>query len=73
MSLNAHHHKKQEYIWFMGRDLNGFQDTHFMNSAGGACPWGTQGSISLNTAYHKEQQYIWFMGGELIFFFFFFF
>ena len=26
MSLNAPHHKEQEYIWFMGGDLNGFQD-----------------------------------------------
>ena len=24
MSLNAPHHKEQEYIWFMGEDLNGF-------------------------------------------------
>ena len=30
-SLNAPHHKEHEYIWFMGGDLNGFQDiTHFM-------------------------------------------
>ena len=66
MSLNALHHKEQEYIWFMGVDLNGFQDTmHFMKRAGGACPRGTQGSMSLNAAYHKEQQYIWFMGGDL--------
>ena len=26
MSLNAPHHKEQEYIWFMGGDLNGFHD-----------------------------------------------
>ena len=64
MSLNAPHHKEQEYIWFMGGDLNGFQDImHFMKRAGGACPWGTQGSMSLNAAYHKEQHHIWFMGG----------
>ena len=31
---------------------------HFMKRAGGACPRGTQGSMSLNAAYHKEQQYI---------------
>ena len=31
MSLNAPYLKEQEYIWFMGADLNGFQDTmHFM-------------------------------------------
>ena len=66
MSLNAPHHTEQEYIWFMGRDLNGFQDImYFMKRAGGACPQGTQGSMSLNAAYHKEQQYIWFMGGDL--------
>ena len=30
MSLNAAYHKEQ-YIWFMGGDLNGFRDiTHFM-------------------------------------------
>ena len=30
VSLNAPHHKEQEYIWFMGGDLNGFQDImHF--------------------------------------------
>ena len=66
MSLNAPHHKEQEYIWFMGWDLNSFQDIiHFMKRAGGTCPWGTQGSMSLNAAYHKEQQYIWFIGGDL--------
>ena len=66
MSLNAPHHKEQEYISFMGGDLNGFQDImHFMKRAGGACSRGTQGSMSLNAAYHKEQQYIWFMGGDL--------
>ena len=26
MLLNALYHKEQEYIWFMGGDLNGFQD-----------------------------------------------
>ena len=31
MSLNAPYHKEQEYIWFMGGDLNGFQDIkHFV-------------------------------------------
>ena len=68
MSLNAPHHKEQDYIWFMCGDLNGFQDTcimHFIKRVGGACPWGTQGSMSLNVAYHKEQQYIWFMVGDL--------
>ena len=31
MSLNAPYLKEQEYIWFMGGDLNGFRDiTHFM-------------------------------------------
>ena len=32
MSLNAPYLKEQEYIWFMGGDLSGFQDImHFMN------------------------------------------
>ena len=26
MSLNAPYHKEQEYIWFMGGDLNGFSE-----------------------------------------------
>ena len=31
MSLNAPYLKEQQYIWFMGEDLNGFRDiTHFM-------------------------------------------
>ena len=31
MPLNGPYHKEQEYIWFMGGDLNGFQDNkHFM-------------------------------------------
>ena len=31
MSLIASHHKGQEYIWFIGGDLNGFQDIkHFV-------------------------------------------
>ena len=42
MSLDAPHHKEQEYIWYMGGDLNGFQDKHFMKRADGACPQGIQ-------------------------------
>ena len=31
MSLNAPHRKVQEYKWFIGGDLNGFQDIkHFV-------------------------------------------
>ena len=31
MSLNAAYHKEQQYIWFMGGDLNSFRDkTYFM-------------------------------------------
>ena len=31
MPLNAPYIKKQEYIWFMGGDLNGFHDImHFV-------------------------------------------
>ena len=31
MSLNAPYLKEQEYVWFLGGDLNGFQDImHFM-------------------------------------------
>ena len=31
MPLNAPYLKEQEYIWFMGGNLNGFQDImHFM-------------------------------------------
>ena len=43
MSLNATHHKEQEYIWFMGADLNGFRDKYIsiLWKGGGACPRGT--------------------------------
>ena len=42
MSLNAPYLKEQEYICFMGGDLNVFQDImHFMKWRGGACPRGT--------------------------------
>ena len=30
MFLNVPYPKEQEYVWFMGGDLNGFQDRHFM-------------------------------------------
>ena len=44
MSLNAPHLKEQEYMWFMGGDLNGFQDImHFIRRAGGVCPRGDPG------------------------------
>ena len=69
MSLNAPHHKEQEYIWFMGGDLNSFQDImHFMKRGGGPAPRGPPWypwSMSLNVPHHKEQQYIWFLGGDL--------
>ena len=69
MSLNAPHHK-EKYIWFMGGDLNGFQDImHFMKWRGrGSPPWdplGSQRDMSLNVPYHKEQEYIWFREGIL--------
>ena len=42
MSLNAPHHKEQEYIWFMGGDLNGFRDIkHFVKRGWGMPPRGT--------------------------------
>ena len=64
MSLNAPHHKEQEYIWFMSEDLNGFQAImHFMKRAGGACPRGTQGSMPLNAI--RNNNILWFMGGDL--------
>ena len=70
MSLNAPHHKEQEYVWFMGGDLNGFQDIkNFVKWRGvGHAPRGHPGvprSMSLNAPYLKEQEYIWFMGGDL--------
>ena len=41
MSLNAAYHKEQQYIWFMGGDLNGFRDiTHFMKWRGWGMPPG---------------------------------
>ena len=46
MSLNAPYLKEQEYIWFIGGDLNDFQDIkHFVKSRGrGMHPGDTQGS-----------------------------
>ena len=39
MSLNAPYLKEQECIWFMGGDLNGFQDIiHFMKWRGLGMP-----------------------------------
>ena len=29
MSLNVPHHKEQEYIWFIGEELNGFKDIEY--------------------------------------------
>ena len=41
MSLNAACHKEQQYIWFMGEDLNSFWDiTHFMKWRGWGIPPG---------------------------------
>ena len=69
MSLNAPYLKEQEYIWFMGGDLNDFQDImHFMKRRGWGMPGGPPGvprSMSLNVPYHKEQEYIWFREGIL--------
>ena len=70
MSLNAACHKEQQYIWFMGGNLNSFRDiTHFIKwrewgmPPGGPLwdPW----SMWLNAPHHKEQEYIWFIGGYL--------
>ena len=62
-SLNAAYHKEQQYIWFMGGDLNGFRDTFYEMKGWGHNwdPW----SVSLNAPHHKEQEYIWFMGRDM--------
>ena len=61
MSLNAACHKEQQYIWFLGGDLNSFRDiTHFMKGVGhapGGHLWDPL-SMSLNAPRHKEQEYI---------------
>ena len=45
MSLNAPHHKKQEYIWLIGGDLSGFRDIkHFVKRGWGMPQGDTQGS-----------------------------
>ena len=57
MSLNAPHYKEQEYIWFMGGDLNGFRDIkHFVKRGVGHDPKGSQ--EPLNAPYLKEQKYM---------------
>ena len=44
VSLNASYHKKQQYIWFNGGDLNGSEILSLMWTGGGwAYPLGTQG------------------------------
>ena len=69
MSLNAPYLKEQEYIWFMGEDLNGFQDImHFMKWRGWGMPPGDplrSQDPSLNVPYPKKQEYIWFREGIL--------
>ena len=66
MLMNASCHKKHEYIWFMGGDLNGFQGRvrgggmHGHNREGGTSP-----SVLLNGSYHKKGEYIWLRGVDL--------
>ena len=65
MSLNAPYLKEQEYIWFMGGDLNGLRYNTFYEMKGvepaprGPLwdPW----SMSLNAPHHKEQEYTRYM------------
>ena len=69
MSLHAPHHKEQEYIWFIGGDLNRFQDIkHFFEIKGvGHAPGGYPGvprSMSLNAPYLKEQEYMVYVWGS---------
>ena len=47
MSLNAPHRKEQEYIWFMGGDLNGFRDIKHFVKSGGHAPGGHPGPQDL--------------------------
>ena len=67
-SLNAPYLKEQEYIWFMGGDLNGFYYAFYEKKGVGHTLGGPPGvpiSMSLNVPYHKEQEYIWFREGIL--------
>ena len=48
MSRNAPHHKEQEYILFMGGDLNGFRDIKHFVKRGGTCPRGTPRGPKIN-------------------------
>ena len=66
MSLNAPHHKEQEYIivYWWGSECFPRYYAFYEKSGWGMSP-GYPGIMSLNAAYHKEQQYIWFMGGDL--------
>ena len=59
------HLKEQQYIWFMGGDLNSFGDITLYEMKGvGHGPGGPlwdPWSMSLNAPHHKEQDYtcIW--------------
>ena len=47
--VNASSHKKHEYIWFMGGDLNGFLDNKlFMKLAGWSMPGHTHGDVTIS-------------------------
>ena len=68
VSLDASYHKKQEYIWFMGGDLNGFLYKAFCEVVGHAPgrPLLDSRSMTLDVSYHKDEEYIWYRGGDLI-------
>ena len=56
--LNGSCYKKHEYIWFMGGNLNGFQDIKcFMKRTRWGMPRGAHGDIPivlLNASHHKK-------------------
>ena len=62
VSLNASYHKKQQYIWFNGGDLNGSEILSYVNRRGLGIQPGDPRLVSLNASYHNEQQHIWFRG-----------
>ena len=65
VSLDASHHKEQEYICLRVWHLNDFPDIWpFMKTRGWSMPPGDPQAVSLDVS-HNEKQYIMLRAGDL--------